>query len=457
MKSLLTPTLLALAVCSCGKKDVPTLPEKVVGSCMYTNNFSGGQECRDYHGEWSEADLQADCKEWQGTATVGQTCDLGALLGHCILTKGNGRFTRISNPGTEAAKCGSTIRGCELFGGGIFDPEPICGGTVVDTGSGLPTFQQPQLTCKAPLPNEPPGQSDGGQVCTWEMISGATEPGRHFVDYASCDRVRTQRPYYAAPTAVDATRDDARLNDPTYKAEVEWVKGEVMAAACVCCHSTAAPRGASNWYVEQPGNFINGFYDRGLAMGAGWIDTVAFGAYPPEQNNGFSRATPDRPNDPIFPTTDVARMRRFFESELAFRGRTKEEFAAVTNGAGPLDEQRRHQPTDCPEGVGMRADGALTWTGSDARYVYVLDAGSISPGVPPNLDVPQGTRWRIDVASDGTPLHSGDVSYGVVPAGAQQRVPAQGSAAALQSGQKYYLYVMQDIAIPVARCLFVAP
>ncbi len=193
-------------------------------------------------------------------------------------------------------------------------------------------------------------------------------------------------------------------------------------------------------------------------MGAGWIDTVGFGAFPPEQNNGFTRATPENPGHTIFVTTDDARMKRIFERELAHRGVSRAEFAGQTYGAGPLDAQRFYVPTACDAGQGVAADGTLTWVGGKARYLYVLDQNSTSPGVPPNLDTPLGTQWRLDVPwLDGTPVESGTVKYGVVPEGLRQRAPLTGAPAPLVSGQQYYLYVLQDIAIPVRRCLFTAP
>jgi hypothetical protein len=163
---------------------------------------------------------------------------------------------------SEAVSCSAAAR---------FAPAPICGG-IESTGGGtggLPIFQQPVRVCVNPKAGEPIGKSEGGKVCTWEMISGATEEGRHFEDYASCDRVRTQRPYYKAGTLPDNTRDDPRMKDPTYATEQAWVMSQVRSAACVCCHSTRAPQGPSNWFVDQPGNFLNGFFNRGLAMGAG--------------------------------------------------------------------------------------------------------------------------------------------------------------------------------------------
>jgi hypothetical protein len=463
MSRLLVPALAFAALTGCLRNDpIPTLPEKVVGNCRYTNPFARAEECRDYVGEWTDKQAQDDCngQQLQGAKapyTAGTICTYPSILGYCILGSG-GKFTRIHLPGDKDTACAGAERGCEVFGGGLFDPAPLCGGKVTEGGgSGLVTFRQPTLVCKAPMPGEAPGKGANGEVCTWSMISAATEEGRDFEQYASCDAVRTQRPYYAAPTGMNATREDARMNDPEYRGEVEWIKRQINSTACVCCHKNSAPQGPSNWYVDQPGNFINGFYDRGLAMGAGWIDTVGFGAYPPEQNNGFSRATPDRPNDSIFVTTDPARMKRFFEAELAYRGKTKADFAGQTYGAGPLDDQRFFVPKACENGEGVDASGAIKWSGGRARYVWVLEKGTLNPGVPPNLDLPMGTLWRFDVPDSAMQGVESGATYGTAPEGTTQRFPASGSPAALVSGKEYSLYVLQDIALPITRCTFTMP
>ncbi|ATB33757.1 hypothetical protein [Melittangium boletus] len=456
---LLSLSILMCVAAACQRGSVPIVPDKVVGHCVYMNRFSGLEECRDYVGEWSEKDAAEDCEDQDSTVILGSACGVSERLGYCFLGGEDERWTRISFPGTDAQKCGSMKRGCELFGGGVFDPAPTCGGKEDQGGgdSGLPTFRQPVLTCMDPLPGEPPGQSAGGMVCTWEMISGATELGRSFEQYASCDRVRTQRPYYPVPPAPDAAREDARLRDPTYANEVKWVRSQIESTACVCCHSTRAPKGPSNWFVESPGNFINSFNPRGLAMGAGWIDTVGFGAYRPEHNNGFSRASPERPNDSIFVTTDAARIARFFEAELAHRGFTREDFTEDPYGAGPLDTQRFFRPEACDKGEGVGADGTLIWRGGKARYLYVLEADAPTPTVPPNLDLPEGTLWRIDVPEGGAPFESGTVRYGAIPQGLSQRFPAAGEPSALTHGKAYYLYVLADIIQPVTRCVFTYP
>lgn len=458
---ILVPVLAVVVIsgCQCNGFDVPPLPEQVLGTCTYTNKFSQLTECKDYVGAWTEQEATGDCKSNGASLVLAQKCGIAPAekFGDCIfiVDEAKQKFARVELPGTDASKCGSMERGCEFIGGGNFQPSTVCGGvSSFDGPSGLPTFQQPTLDCKAPLSGEPAGQGPEGQVCTWSMISGATEEGRDFNAYGNCETVRTQRPYYPAPPAPESTQEDVRMGDGAYVADLDWAKKQIGSTACVCCHSTAAPKGTSNWYLESGPNFLNSFFPRGLAMGAGWIDTVGFGAFPPEQNNGFTRATPEDPGHTIFVTTDDARMKRIFERELSHRGLTRADFAGQTYGAGPLDAQRFFVPAACEAGEGVAADGTVTWVGGKARYLYVLDLNSTSPGVPPNLDTPMGTQWRIDVPwMSGTPIDPGTVKYGVVTEGLTQRVAPK----PLEPGKQYYLYVLQDVAIPVTRCLFTAP
>ncbi|MFZ9889820.1 MAG: proteinase inhibitor, partial [Myxococcota bacterium] len=111
----------------------------------------------------------------------------------------------------------------------------------------------------------------------------------------------------------------------------------------------------------------------------------------------------------------------------------------------------------CTRGEGVTAEGDLVWTGGGARYVYVLEEGAANPGPPPNLDLPDGTVWRVDVPPSADPMES-PLKFGALPASATQRFPAAGVAPdALVSGRTYYVYAMADVAIPITRCLFVAP
>lgn len=419
----------------------------VVGRCEYTSPFTQGQECRDYEGEgWTDADVTAACDELRGTVALGEACDASGILGRCRLEEAADRRLVVMPYGDDPDSCETQALGCETFGGGTWEPAPICGGNP-GGGSGN-VFIQPTLECRDPQPGEPEGQGPDGQVCTWQSISASTEEGRHFEDYASCDVVRTQRPYYPVPPAEGWDAPDERLDDPAYVAELDWVKAQIQASACVCCHSEDAPQGPSNWYIEQEGNFINGLADTGLAMGSHWIDSSAFGVYPPEDNNGFERETSG------FPSTQPQRMRDFFIGELTHRGLTEEDFDGTDPFGGPLVDQLEYEPSACENGEGVRRDGTVVWEGGDARYVYVLDAGARNPTVPPNLDLPEGTRWRIDVPHTGSPVASGSVTYGELPGGMTQRFPEDGAPSALTPGQTYYLYVTRDVILPVTRCLF---
>ena len=173
--------------------------------------------------------------------------------------------------------------------------------------------------------------------------------------------------------------------------------------------------------------------------------------------HGFWRPTEEHPERSIVPTTDPERMVRLFERELGYRGLTRADFADQPYAAGPLDEQRFFRPAACAEGEGVDAQGAFKWKGGKARYVYVLEKDARSPTVPPNLDTPEGTLWRLDVPYTGVAIGQEALSYGVVPEGLIQKVPTSGPPPALVSGRAYYLYVLADVAVPMTRCLFVAP
>ena len=152
-------------------------------------------------------------------------------------------------------------------------------------------------------------------------------------------------------------------------------------------------------------------------------------------------------------------MLGFFEAEFQRRAIDENFARSIRPIGGPLVEQMAHQPEPCSDGVGIEADGTLTWDETKtARYVYVLETNAKSPGIPPNFDMPEGTIWRVDVPFDGTPLASGSVRYGNIPDGTTQRMPEDNMApSVLESGASYYLYVLEDVAVPVARCLFVQP
>jgi hypothetical protein len=57
---------------------------------------------------------------------------------------------------------------------------------VADTKPGV--FIPPYVNCQKPGEGD---QGSAGEVCTHVAISGCTEPGKSFSDYASCDVART--------------------------------------------------------------------------------------------------------------------------------------------------------------------------------------------------------------------------------------------------------------------------
>ncbi len=322
-------------------------------------------------------------------------------------------------------------------GGGAFVPE-------------LPVFIPASVVCREPLAGEPPGASAGGLVCTMQSVAGATEEGRSFRDYADCNVVRTQRPYYPVPRSESYRADDPRTADPAYAAELAWVRAQIDAVGCSCCHADGAPQGPVRWSIDLPGNWATSFSDRDLAAMANWIDTSMFERFPPAMNNGF-----ERPHG--LPSTDPARVEAFFAAEARHRGLAREAFADAPPTGAILLEQAAYVPSPCENGEGVDVGGAVSWTGGPARYVYVLSVGSDNPSVPPDRDTPAGTLWRVDVPPSGLPLATGALRYGEAPEGATQRVPAAGAPAALQAGRDYYLYVARDVYQPMTRCLFTYP
>jgi len=429
--------------------DEPTTPT-VAGACSYESPFTQSAECREYAGDgWVVDDVEGACDQLNGELEASGRCSTDGLLGRCTLDQGAETTVVVFAYG-EADSCEGQATGCEVFGGGEWNPEPVCDGSGGGGGGGGGgVFIQPTLECRDPVAGEPAGNGPDGQVCTWQSIAGCTEDGRRFSDYASCDVVRSQRPYYPVPPADGYDVPDPRMQDAEYVAELAWVKSQIEASGCVCCHTAAdTPDGPSNWYIDAPGNWINTFKPSGLALGATWVDSVALGAYPAEDNNGFDRDISG------IPSTDPERMRDFFIGELAHRGFRRDDFSDTPPFGGPLYDQIVYRPTACEDGEGVAGDGTITWAGGDARYLYVLATGADNPTVPPNLDLPDGTLWRVDVPSDGAPVTSESVVYGQTPGGLSQRFPASGDPAALVPGTEYYLYVTRDVGIPITRCLF---
>ena len=433
-----------------------------VGACVYVNAFSKGEECKRYTGSaWTEATAMDDCKAPSpgatGTFSASGECGFESVLGNCAVDPGDGLGYVLESAGSDASKCDGAKMGCEVFAMGTFTGPGVCdggagsGGSSSSGGFGTTPFVQPYLDCREPLAGEPAGMSEGGKVCTWTLISGATEENRRFDQYATCADVLTQRPYYPATPAGSTAANDARLKDAAYMQEVEWARAQVRSSACICCHSsTVAPNGgAAQWDADdEKGIWLDGITDSGIAIMAGLADSAVFGAFDAKDNNGFDRLTT------ALPTTDVPRMEKLFLGEWKRRGFTDADAAKVGDFGGPLVDQRDFVPAACANGEGVDG-GKVTWSGGSARYVYVLEQGSKNPAVPPNLDKPAGTVWFVDVPTAASPVAAG-LTYGELSGDLVQRVPAMGKAAALTPGKTYYLYVLKDIAVPVTRCLFEA-
>ena len=423
-----------------------------VFACRYFSPFDAdGSECREYLGDWTRADAEADCLGETDAVFEVSGCGFADELGRCEIVVTDDQTYQIVFDGTDPAVCEGLELGCEVFGGGTFLPDVPCEGLEDDDfgSGGEAVFVQPTLECVDPLAGEPAGQSADDQVCTWQAIGGCVEEGRRFSDYASCDVVLTQRPYY--PIGADpfvTPVDDPVLADPAFQEELAWVTSQVESCGCICCHSEeTAPLGPSNWYVEAEGIWTDTMFPTGLAMGAGWIDTSLLGAYPPDDNNGFDRSVTG------LPTTDVPRMVAFFEAELARRGYTEADFADTDPGPDIFYQQAIYEPEPCAEGQGVDADGSVQWTGGSARYVYVLEDGSDNPGVPPNLDEPVGTLWLAEVSWDEAPMDPG-LPYGVPAAPVTQRIPAVGPPPDLVASTPYVIYVLRDVGVPITRCTF---
>lgn len=454
-KSLIClPFLASLAACT-PPSNKPVLSDVRIGHCEYTGPQSRLSECKDYLGTWKVEDASKECADLKGKFEGGSICNPSVSLGVCLFSKAPQARTYIASDNTS--RCSGARTGCEVFGGGYWDPSPLCGGANDELVVLENAWRPPARKCFTPDAGEPRAPGATGQVCVWESIHGATEEGRSFRVDADCNSSRSGRPYYPKQPNAKWTEPDPRRNDPAYLAEEAWVKGQINAASCVCCHSSIAPEGASIFDVDREGSLANQFTDRGIAHGSGLVNSIPLGAFPASQNNGFAKSDLEHPDYSIFLSTDPARMKRFWEAEQRYRNLTAADFVGVPDGFGPLSEQLYFEPQACSNGEGIAADGTITWGRGRARYVYVMEQGSLAPTVYPNLFLPPGTVWRLDVPATGEPLSSGSVKYGVVPTGLAQGFPMAGAPTALVKGKQYFLYVSADQMLPITRCLVTAP
>ena len=448
--------LLATSLSACARNRSTEIPSELIGSCEAYNPNSKLPECTEYYGsDWTEADAEATCLDLDSSMfKPGQSCakDVG-YLGKCVIDGGTQRVSVVQPRSDDTSACSTNKTGCELFAGGAWVTEGLCGGEGVDPDESFvraeDAFLPDRYVCSEPVDGEPAGQGEGGKVCAWVSMNGCVEPGRKFADYGSCDVPFSQRGYSPAPANEEQmAKEDPRLEDPEYVAELDWVKSEIEACGCVCCHdSRLTPEGPSNWYVDAPGNFVAGFFDSGLAFSANVKDTTVLGNFQPEDNNGFSRSISG------IPSTDQERMRDFFLAEMEYRGVDVEQYRDAI--AGPvLELQRQYEVKRCEGDEGVQGDGTIEWEGGRIRRFYILEAGADNPMGPPNLDLPEGTIWRVDVPVMGDPIRTGELVYGQAPEGAEQVFPAEGAPMELVPGEDYYIYAAADVLLPVTRCIF---
>ncbi|MES1183712.1 MAG: hypothetical protein ABUL60_07835 [Myxococcales bacterium] len=306
-------------------------------------------------------------------------------------------------------------------------------------------FIPPFVDCREPLDGVP-GNGPEGQVCSNVAISGCTEEGRYFPDYASCAVVLTQRPYAPLPPLnPPSAPDDPRLDDAAFMTELAWAKEQIGSSACTCCHDsrTNAP---AQWDIAAEPIWLDTVSNNGLALFSGLADSSTLGAYPAEQNFGFDRSFTG------IPTTDGERMRAFVLAELERRGVSMEEAEAVPPFGGPIYTDYNAKPARCTAEQGIDPNGVLHYP-NDARYVYVLEDGTKNPGVPPNLDLPEGTLWRLDVLPSADALPSG-FRYGTTPPGSYQHTPEAGPAPQLYFGKTYHFVVIKSVGLMDVNCRF---
>lgn len=427
-------------------------------SCILVNPFSGAPECKSYSGgSWDVDSAAEDCAAGQydepGVFTD-DPCVVDPLMGVCAVPSYFGREYRLLLGGANPDFCTATARACTNFLEGEFLAAPACEGAFVpppvDAGF---VFEWPTEECVAPPEGEAAGDGPDGAVCTWNLISACTEEGRSYLEYGDCDVVRTNRPYYAVPTRPVGEDDDPRHQDTAFVEDSNWIREQVESCACVCCHTERAPDGPSMWSIDDGPLFIDSMSDTAIAMFAGYIDSDTFGGFDPSENNGFNRL------DSALPTTDVERTLGFFEAEFQRREIDAEWALAQRAIGGPLVEQRAFVPEPCTDETGFNDDGTIRWpVDRTARYLYVLGSDAVNPGMPPNQDLPDATLWRIDLPHTESPIPSGSITYGTLPSLMTQRFPADDAPPEpLRSGEEYYLYILQDIAFPIDRCIATAP
>ena len=427
------------------------------------NPFSMCGECKDYVGaSWTMTTATTDCERTNGTLQPAVACEVPAALGRCMIRGAMPDATRITFPGSDASQCAITQTGCTVFARGEFVPAGVCaaggnGGVTGDAGATDAATTTDASTsaaegvspAHADVPRATSGRCPRATALAVRCAPGTPSPPpprsrRRYDDYASCEHVRTQRPYYPVPSAATPSTPDTCMQDATYVvvSSTGCVGRWSRARACAATPSAWRRRGASNWYVEALGNWTNGFDASGLALGADLDRLHLLRRLSPRCRTKASRG-----RCRALPSTDPARMRDFFERELMHRGFYPRGLRAHRDpSADRSTANRSYQPTACAEGRGVDADGTVRWGSAALRATCTCSMrASANPRRSTRTStLPRGTRWRVDVAPTSSPVVSG-IKYGRVPNGATQRFPETGAPAPLQPGAMYYLYVLLDV------------
>ncbi len=317
-------------------------------------------------------------------------------------------------------------------------------------GFGLDRFVLPYRVCRV-LPSR--GGLGQEKVCANASISGSAEPGYRYADFGVCQDVYSQRPFKKVPVMPRSSFSDAEfLSDEHFMGELSWVTEQVRSSACVCCHDSSASKKSAYWDINQGQVWTNQLSRYAVAAFAGKVNSVALGSYRPEENFGFDRY------HTALPTNDVPRMQSFFDGLLRKMNVTEEEWQLMPPLAGFISDQLYKPSHTCGQGIGVDRDSLrLNWGPAPARYIYVLEASAQTPVVPPNLDKPVGTLWRLDLKQGKPFFVSGLIRYGQVPRNAEQTIPDRArfsQVTPLQPGSTYKLVAQLDIGFPVQNCVF---
>lgn len=283
--------------------------------------------------------------------------------------------------------------------------------------------------------------NEDGELCVKDHFNAAVPEGMRYTDLNTCDAAWSQGPGWFAPPQRVYKSPASLLDDEAYMAEVAWVGAQVEATGCACCHASAAASGhTSGFDMSAPAIWTDTLTNAQLAMGTGQFEEhLLFGFFDPAENHGFDRS------QTLFPTTDPARMKAFFEAEFERRGGTDEDLIEAQGQFDALFGALFLEPAPCVEPYEGIIEGQITWNGEGLRQIYVLPLEAETPAFTPNLDLPAETLWAVYVNNDAQPIASGSLPLGAVPDGAVQRVPADGSAPGLVEGETYRLYGTGDI------------